>query len=376
MSISEVDGVATSELGVGAASEVEGSRRWRYLPRTVESGLTWRNLAVVRRTAVALWLVCVCLSLWHNGIAYDRTTLLIYMCSGLLVASIGRRKFWTVFVDWLPFAAILYLYDMTRGVAEWMGMPTHWTLAPDFDRGLFGQVPTVWLQGELKQVSPPWWEIGTSTIYISFFVVPYVVAGVLWLRNRRVWARYAVCFVAMSFLALVGYTLVPGAPPWAAAKCAAVEVADHPRDPACIYGPGPRADGGLLGVADHAQPGSSPLVERISGRGWQVLHLRSAESMLQVGQAKSNLVAAIPSLHAGLTMMLALFMWPRVKALGRTLFVGYALAMAFTLVYTGEHYVFDVLLGWGLAAVVVGSVAYVDRLLSRRRAQRSCSDAG
>jgi membrane-associated phospholipid phosphatase len=76
-----------------------------------------------------------------------------------------------------------------------------------------------------------------------------------------------------------------------------------------------------------------------------------------------------------LTMLLALFMWPRVKALGRTLFMGYALAMAFTLVYTAEHYVFDIILGWGLAAFVILVANIVDKRwltprAERRRAQR------
>ena len=33
--------------------------------------------------------------------------------------------------------------------------------------------------------------------------------------------------------------------------------------------------------------------------------------------------------------------------------VAYPLIMAFTLVYSAEHYVVDILLGWALAAVVV-----------------------
>jgi hypothetical protein len=35
------------------------------------------------------------------------------------------------------------------------------------------------------------------------------------------------------------------------------------------------------------------------------------------------------------------------------LLVAYVLVMAFTLVYTAEHYVVDILLGWVLAAMVL-----------------------
>jgi membrane-associated phospholipid phosphatase len=89
------------------------------------------------------------------------------------------------------------------------------------------------------------------------------------------------------------------------------------------------------------------------GRGWGNLHLHSATALIQEGQASVNLVAAIPSLHAGLTAAVSAFLWTRVRRKWRPLLVAYPLIMAFTLVYTAEHYVVDILLGWALAAVVV-----------------------
>nr|WP_253661823.1 phosphatase PAP2 family protein [Williamsia maris] len=326
-----------------------------------------RNLRMWRYLALTVWLAVLIWQFIEVGLAFDRTRLILWMCLGLAAASIGRRRVITVLIDWLPFVGILMLYDLTRNVAQWMGMPTHWHLAVDADHALFGVNPTVWLQGHIKMASPPWWEVFTSVVYISYFVVPYVVAGVLWLRDRSAWRRYAVAFVATTFLALVVYTLVPGAPPWAAARCSAEQVVDHPRDPACMYNEIPDASGGLLGPVTTTHPGAQPYVERISARGWEVLDIRAASTLISVGQSKANLVAAIPSLHAGLTMLLALFMWPRVRALGRTLFMGYAVVMAFTLVYTGEHYVFDILAGWGLAAAVIA----VQYLYLRRRAKKT-----
>lgn len=334
----------------------------------------WRSVRTWRRVAVVLWLAVMIWQFTVHGLAFDRTRLILWMCLGLAAASIGRRRITTVIVDWLPFALVLVLYDLTRNVAQWMGMPTHWHLAPDVDHWMFGVNPTVWLQSHIKSAEPPWWEMITSVVYVSYFVIPYAVAGVLWLRDRHAWRRYAVAFVATTFLALVGYTLLPAAPPWAAARCTAEQVQDNPRDPACMESEVPPASGGLLGPVRPDDPAAAPYVERISARGWDVLNIKAASTLLTVGQSKANLVAAIPSLHAGLTMLLALFMWPRVRALGRTLFMGYALTMAFTLVYTGEHYVFDILLGWGLAAGVLLVQAWVIRRWARRReGQRSAS---
>ncbi len=329
-----------------------------------------RDLTVVRRIAIAAWVAFMVYEYLVSGLAFDRTRLLLLLCLGMLAATIGRRKATTVIIDWLPFAAILLLYDWTRNVAVWLGMPTHWHLAVDIDQAMFGVSPTAWLQGQLKQAGPPWWEIITSVIYMSYFIIPYAVAAVLWLRDRAAWRRYAACFVATTFLALIGYSLLPAAPPWAAAKCTSEQVVGHPHDPSCMYAPTPDPGGGLLGPVTPSHPGAAPYVERISARGWEYLNVPAASELLQIGQGKANLVAAIPSLHAGLTMLLALFMWPRVRALGKTLFMGYALAMAFTLVYTAEHYVIDVLLGWALAASVIVVYHWIDRRWLRPRSER------
>lgn len=328
-----------------------------------------RDLTMVRRIAIVAWVVFMIYEFVAYGLAFDRTRLIILLCLGMLAASIGRRKAISVIIDWLPFALILLLYDWTRDVARIVDMPTQWHLAVDVDQWMFGVNPTVWLQSHIKAPEPPWWEVVTSVIYMSYFIVPYAAAAVLWLRDRSAWRRYAACFVATTFLALIGYTLVPAAPPWAAARCTAEQVADHPREPTCMAYEGAVADGGILGEVTPSNPDAQPYVERISARGWNFLNIHAASTLVEVGQGKANLVAAIPSLHAGLTMLLALFMWPRVKALGRTLFMGYAVAMAFTLVYTAEHYVFDIILGWALAGFVILVAQVVDRrwLIPRKK---------
>jgi membrane-associated phospholipid phosphatase len=75
----------------------------------------------------------------------------------------------------------------------------------------------------------------------------------------------------------------------------------------------------------------------------------------------------MPSLHAAYPLLLAVFFWKRASAPLRALLVTYVLAMAFTLVYTGEHFVIDELVGWTLAITVflVGT-----RVLERRAARR------
>lgn len=323
---------------------------------------------MLRWIAVAVWAAIVGWRTVTDGLAFNRELLLVYICTGLLAASIGQgRRMIAVIRDWLPFALVLIAYDLSRGAATLVGRPTLWHWQADADRAMFfGAIPTVWLQERLKMPTPPWWEVVISAVYMSFFILPYVIAAVLWLRDRQEWKAFVRLFVGLNLVALLIYALLPAAPPWAAARCTPGDVAGGPSGPRCMFRPARGVpDGGLLGSMQFTQDGANGWVERIVGRGWGKLNLHSATALLDQGQASVNLVAAIPSLHAGMSAALAAFLWTRVQRRWRPLLVAYPLLMAFTLVYSAEHYVVDLLLGWALAAVVMTALHRYD---VRRRA--------
>jgi hypothetical protein len=322
-----------------------------------------RTLTITRRTLVAAW--ALTLVYWVNrvGLTFDRNTLLIYVVAGLVAGSVGTRGVLNVLRDWLPFILLLLIYDLTRGAAEALGRPTQWHVQLDFDKWLFGGTePTVWLQAKLKEPFPPWWETIVSLIYVSYFFAPYAVAGVLWLRDRMAWRRFAAQFVLISFIGLIGFVAFPAAPPWAAAQCSAAEVAAGPSDPSCIDASvGTVTDGGMLGKVNPSHHGAAPYIERVASRGWNKLGVPQAKALVDEGQAGSNQVAAVPSLHAAISGLLVVFFWPRVRKRWRPLLAAYGLAMAFSLVYGAEHYIFDILLGWLLMGVVSAAFWRWDR---------------
>ncbi|RDH77016.1 phosphatase PAP2 family protein [Mycolicibacterium moriokaense] len=332
-----------------------------------------RRLRVVRWVAITVWATVVVYRTITDGFAFNRELLLLYIATGLLAASIGQgRRMLYVIRDWLPFALVLLAYDLSRGAADIVGRPTLWQWPADVDRAMFfGTMPTVWLQEQIKLPQPPWWEVVLSSVYMSFFILPYVVAGVLWLRDRDEWKSFVKLFVGLSFAGLVIYALVPAAPPWAAARCTTADVDGGPSNPRCMFHSARGVpDGGLLGAMQGSQDGANPWIERIVGRGWGNLHLHTATALLDAGQASVNLVAAIPSLHAGMTLAIAGFLWRRVNRGWRVLLAAYVLIMAFTLVYTAEHYVTDILLGWALAAVMLFAI----RWFRARRRRRESTD--
>jgi membrane-associated phospholipid phosphatase len=326
------------------------------------------DLRYVRWVAVGLWFGALVISTVIWGVPIDRFAIIFWSLIGLLAASLGKRPAWTVLFDWLPFWILLIVYDLTRGLADTLGSPTWWTPQIRAEKFLFGGVePTIWLQGHLKEPTAPWWEVLVSTTYVSYFLLPFLIAGLLWVRSRSLFHRFAARYVLINLAALIMFIAIPAAPPWAAARCDAVQVADHPSDPACMNEFPTDPGNGLLGPIDIQHPGASGYVERIATRGFESKGFKIAADAVNEGQAGANAVAAFPSLHAGLSMLLAVFIWPLARRRWRPLIALYPLVMAFSLVYSAEHYVVDILGGWAITALVCGGLAWHERRHERKR---------
>ncbi len=88
--------------------------------------------------------------------------------------------------------------------------------------------------------------------------------------------------------------------------------------------------------------GAGTEIHRVVQESIVTLGGSTAGSAVERGAAYSNPVAAMPSLHAAIPMMLLLLFFGRVGPVLKVVLVAYALTMACTLVYGGEHYVTDV----------------------------------
>lgn len=301
--------------------------------------LSWPR---IRRALAAAYGVVLVVFILTEGVPTERLGLFAWVLTGLAIGCVGRgwRAMAGLVIDWLPFLGILVLYDLTRGLADTLGMPVHINDLAALESSLFGgTLPTVWLQSHLYPSSGwnaggdgAWWHVVVTAVYVSHFLVTPVIAAVLWLRNRRRWISFTAHVVGVAVVGVTTYILLPAAPPWYAAA-----------------------------------RGVIPDVDRLSGLGWDVMGLHSAGALLDQGQAKVNLVAALPSLHTAYAVLVLLFFWPVLNRTARILLTLYPLLMGFILVYAGEHYVVDVVLGWVCTGIVVNGLALISRAWQRHR---------
>lgn len=272
------------------------------------------------------------------GIVWQWETILAWMVGLLVIMSLrpGAPGPYAVIRDWAPVAAFFTAYVLSRGAAETLGMPLQQQSLVDIDEAIgFGTVPTVWLQEVIvREGEAAWWEAVLSLTYLSHFVVPFTIAGVLWWRDRPQWKRWLARLMSVSVIGVIVYVLVPAIPPWYASEQGMIEP-----------------------------------VSRDVGRGLGAIGLDAAGALFDWGQASANPFAAMPSLHAAYSLLPLMFFWPRAPGPLRALLVAFPLTMGFTLVLTAEHWVIDIYAGWALTALVC--VAW-----NRRDARRSDTTRG
>jgi hypothetical protein len=279
---------------------------------------------VSRRWAAAAYVVALVAWSALIGIPNDPVGILLWGWVALVIAH-RHQGFWR---DWRPYIAGMVVYWFVRGLADETFIDTKFDYTVRFDRwvgGLFGdgRTPTEQLQDAwcgvpcVKSGDVHWWDLLLNTVYASHFFVAVLLGLALWVRNRVAWRDWMRRYVTLLFVGLTVYVLVPTAPPW-------------------------------MGVG----------AARISSRAWGELGL-DRQNMVLLGMA--NKVAAMPSLHTGVSALVAFWAISRLRSSWRWLLLLYPVAMGLGLTYFGEHYVLDEIAGMMAAGAVMLAWSLLDR---------------
>ena len=283
------------------------------------------NLAGQRRevAALAVFVAALAIEIAVFGLPLTPERFLLAPLAAAIV--LGRTRPYVR--DVLPFLLLILLYEELRGVAHLLRPHPYYRPQIRIEEALFGgHLPSVELQhwlwtGHLRLLDHV--IIVFSSIH---FIVPPALAFFFWLTDTLLFRRFVRTYLALSFFGALMFLIYPAAPPWAASRA-----------------------GVIRPVALISTDGSG---SKVPGGSGLLLH---------------NPYAAIPSLHAGYAMLVFLFVaayarrlrfrWPItiVAAL-------YPLAMGFCVVYTGNHYVVDLLIGFASA---IGAFVLVPRFLHR-----------
>lgn len=235
-----------------------------------------------------------------------------YLLLLLLPVAVASGRLWRFLGDWVPFIVIFLAYEAMRGVATKTGIPPHVADLASLELRLFaGHIPTAVLQTWLA--NPPGRVVAyaATVVYFSHFVFPIAVAMTLWLVDRRQFLRFTTALMAMCFAAFAIFVLAPTAPPWYAESHGAIT--------------------GVHKIISTTLPSAvSPYYAALN----------------------PNPVAAFPSLHAAFPFLGFLAVREVFSTRAALAVLAWCVAVWFSVVYLGEHYVVDVIAGVALAALV------------------------
>jgi membrane-associated phospholipid phosphatase len=208
----------------------------------------------------------------------------------------------------LPFVLVLLAYESFRGIADKLNSHVNYLLAPDVDKFLFGNLPTVYLQNWLWHGHVQWYDFVFYLAYMLHFILPLGLAILVWKTREKHYWRLVSTYAFTAFAGFLTFLLLPAAPPWMAAR-------DH-----------------------YIQP-----IVRISSDVWFALGLKDFPSVYN--HISPNPVAAIPSLHAAWATLLVIFVYILYGKRWATLACLYPFLIYIGTIYEGEHYAFDVIAG-------------------------------
>ena len=256
--------------------------------------------------------------IWQGvGIAPDRY--MVVLLVGTLVITKKTRAF---LFDWIPFLMILLSYDYLRGWADNLSMRIHYEELIHADMFVFGTLPTVQLQSWFYQAGQlHWYDYLAMVMYFLHFALPLSFGYILWIYRRIYFREFITGLVVLSYAALMTFVLFPAAPPWMA-----------------------------------SQEGRIPHIEKIMDHTFEIFPDKlNVPTIYQ--QFNPNPVAAMPSLHAAYPFLVLLF---AIRFFGKRglFFSPYVIFMWLSIVYLGEHYVIDVVVG--------GTYAFLSFYLTQR----------
>ncbi len=292
------------------------------------------RLRVVRLVLMFGYLATYLWWLRVKGLPIDRISVAISVGIFLVCAFIGRswRTWGVLLLDCIAYSVMWLAYEKTRGTADagidvfgWfhLDFPLQVQAARNIDRAMFfGHDPNVVLTKHFWGPTIRWYDVVASLTYMTHFVVPVIVMGVLWATSHRQWARFLKRFATLLGVACLMFVLMPTIPPW---------MAGDRRYRFHLFEP----------------------LKHNAWRGFYHLGFHGFTNDYKIQLSNGNAVAALPSLHASFALIVPAFFLPWIKPKWlKAVALMFPVIMLTSLVYLGEHWVIDGFVGW---AIVGGS---------------------
>lgn len=238
--------------------------------------------------------------------------IIVLIFNGLYYASFPTRKFITGFSVFIVF---WILFDSMKAFPNYLYNPVHVESLYNAEKSLFGihfQNQVITPNEYWRQRTNTFFDIISGIFYLCWVPFPLIFAGYLFFTNRKQFMHFSLTFLFVNIIGFVIYYVYPAAPPW---------YVQH-------YG---------FQFIAHT-PGNTAGLQRFDN----FFHTNIFNALYA---KSSNVFAAMPSLHSAYPLITLYYGIKNRLGAINILFAVIMVGIWFAAVYSGHHYVLDVLAG-------------------------------
>lgn len=292
---------------------------------------TSKSIAVAIFTST----VYLVISLLLIGFKTDQLWL-VFMFNACYFVSEQSRKF---IIGFSFFICFWVVFDFMKAFPNYQFSTVHIADLYNAEKSVFG----ISLNGGTVTPNEYWLnrpsaiiDVMAGIFYLCWVPVPLAFAFYLFLKDKKLFLYFSLTFVLVNLIGFIIYYIYPAAPPWYFQLHGSAFIKDTP--------------GNTAGLIKFDQYTGLSIFQNIYAKS-------------------SNVFAAMPSLHSAYPLVVLYYAFKKnVSSFFKIVFTVVMLGIWFSAVYTGHHYVLDVIAG--IICAISGIIIFNKLLLSSAWCQR------
>ncbi len=275
-----------------------------------------------KKNIITNGILTVAYLLW-SGLVLHSGAEKFYLTGFWLVMYYAGNKTRRFILGFSIFLIYWIIYDSMRILPNYEVGTVHIKQPYNLEKSLFGIVynnKTITPNEFFDAVHTKTLDIIAGLFYLNWVPVPLAFALYLYFKNKELFVKFSLTFLLVNIAGFVVYYLYPAAPPWYVK---------------------------LYGFQLHiGVPGNTAGLGRFD-------NITGVHVFSSLYEKNANVLAAMPSLHASYPVIVLYYALKNGMKTASAVFVIFMLGIWFSAVYSGHHYLIDVLAGALLAVVII-----------------------
>lgn len=245
----------------------------------------------------------------------------LYLIGLTSIAYIAHPASKKVVLGFMLFIVYWIIYDSMRVFPNYMANTIHISEPYEIEKSFFGVSTTnetLTPNEYFAKNSTVFLDVLSGFFYINWVPIPLLFASYLFVKNKKLLLHFFGAFLTVNLIGFTFYYIYPAAPPWYLEKYGTEIIYNTPGSAA-----------GLIRFDNY-----------FNSTVFQSLYEKNA-----------NVFAAMPSLHAAYPIIVLMYGIRQKLKLGIIIFALFLIGIWFSAVYSGHHYIIDLLAG-GLCAIL------------------------